>query len=102
MVLAFGAFFIISLILVVALLIVFWILMLIDNLTRKFKNGSDKIVWILANIFLGILGALIYYFVIFKKDRYKKLRWFWWTLLFSFLALIFSFIAMIIVFSPKS
>ena len=50
-------------------LFVFWILMIIDAAQRRFKSDAEKIVWILILIFLGILGALIYYFVIKKPNR---------------------------------
>ncbi len=45
-------------------LFIFWILMIIDCVKRKFKNENDKIVWILVLIFLQFLGAIIYYFVV--------------------------------------
>jgi len=44
--------------------IVFWIMMLVDCVKKKFKNENDKIVWVLVIIFAGIIGALIYYFVV--------------------------------------
>jgi uncharacterized BrkB/YihY/UPF0761 family membrane protein len=52
-------------------LFVFWILMIIDCAKRDFKNDTDKIVWILVIIFLHIIGALIYYFVVKRKDNDK-------------------------------
>ena len=48
-------------------LFVFWILMIVDCVQRKFKNDNDKLVWILVLIFLHVLGALIYYFVVKRK-----------------------------------
>lgn len=73
-----------------ALFFIFWIIMLVDVASRKFKN-DDKIVWILVVILVGIMGALIYYFVIYRKD--KSLRWFWITLLALFiLSIIILFI----------
>jgi uncharacterized BrkB/YihY/UPF0761 family membrane protein len=50
---------------------VFWILMLIDCVKRKFKEDSEKIVWVLVIIFTGIIGALIYYFIVKVKDKKK-------------------------------
>jgi uncharacterized BrkB/YihY/UPF0761 family membrane protein len=50
---------------------VFWILMLIDCLKRKYKESSDKIVWVLVIIFAQIIGALIYYFIVKVKDKKK-------------------------------
>ncbi|HPD82025.1 MAG TPA: PLDc N-terminal domain-containing protein [Candidatus Pacearchaeota archaeon] len=50
---------------------VFWILMLIDCLKRRYKESSDKIVWVIVIVFTQILGALIYYFVVKVKDKKK-------------------------------
>ena len=46
---------------------IFWILMLIDCAKRNFKKDNDKIIWVLIIIFTGIIGAIIYYFVIKKR-----------------------------------
>ena len=48
----------------VVLLMVFWIWMIVDVAKRDFKDETEKIVWILVVILAGILGAIIYYFVI--------------------------------------
>jgi len=45
---------------------VFWIIQLVDCIKSNF-SGYNKIVWILVLIFLGPLGAIIYYF--FGKDQ---------------------------------
>ena len=50
-------------------LFVFWIMMIVDCATRKFKEGSDKIVWIIVIVFLQIIGAIIYYFAVKKINR---------------------------------
>jgi uncharacterized BrkB/YihY/UPF0761 family membrane protein len=50
---------------------VFWILMLIDCVKRKYKETSDKIVWVIVIVFTQIIGALIYYFVVKVKDKKK-------------------------------
>jgi type VI protein secretion system component VasK len=49
---------------------VFWILMIIDCATRKFKDNIEKVVWIIVIVFLHILGALIYYFVVKRKNKH--------------------------------
>ena len=48
----------------VLFLFVFWLWMLVDCLKRDFKKDYEKIVWILVLIFLHLLGAIIYYFVV--------------------------------------
>ena len=47
--------------------IIFWIRMLIDSINRKYKSENDKIVWVLVIVLLGLLGAIIYYFVVKTK-----------------------------------
>ena len=56
----------------VILSFVFWIWMLIDCLKRNFRKDNDKIVWALVIIFLHILGAAIYYFVVKVNDKEKR------------------------------
>lgn len=46
---------------------VFWIWMLIDLLQRR--KFEDKLVWVLVMIFLFILGAVLYYFLVYSKGR---------------------------------
>lgn len=53
---------------------VFWILMIVDCATKKFKNDTDKIVWILVIIFTHIIGALIYYFIVKRKNRKLNIK----------------------------
>ncbi|MEK6925030.1 MAG: PLDc N-terminal domain-containing protein [Nanoarchaeota archaeon] len=38
----------------------FWIWMLIDCAKRRFRNNVEKVIWIIAFVFLGLLGALVY------------------------------------------
>ncbi|HLC77501.1 MAG TPA: PLDc N-terminal domain-containing protein [Candidatus Nanoarchaeia archaeon] len=90
-----GFLLIFSLILIAALAFVFWLIMLIDSITRKFKDSSEKIIWVIVNVFLGLLGALIYYFVVFIKDKNKSIKWFWWTLLILVVLAIVFFIVWI-------
>lgn len=51
------------------LLFLFWLWMLVDCLKRDFKKDYEKIVWVLVMIFLHILGAVIYYFVVKTGDK---------------------------------
>jgi hypothetical protein len=46
-----------------------WIWMLIDVAQRKFEVENDKTLWLLIVILGGGIGALIYYFMIKKKDQ---------------------------------
>lgn len=45
----------------------FWLWMLIDCAKRDFPKPNDKVVWILVIIFIQIVGATIYYFMIKRK-----------------------------------
>ena len=47
----------------------FWIWMIIDCAKRSFKKDIDKVVWILVIVFLNVLGAAIYYFVVKAGDN---------------------------------
>lgn len=64
------------------LFFVFWLLMLIDSVKRKYKQDNDKIIWVLVIIFTGIIGSLIYHFVVYKNE--DSLKWFWITALILF------------------
>lgn len=56
----------------VLLAFIFWVIMLVDTIQRKFKNDNDKIVWILVIILVGIIGAIIYYFIVKREDKHKR------------------------------
>ena len=47
----------------------FWIWMLVDCIKRKFKKDDEKIIWLLVIILVQAIGAIIYYFVIKRKDK---------------------------------
>jgi hypothetical protein len=62
---------IILLILIISIVfIIFWIFMLINAIKRDFKNSNEKIIWILVIILTGIIGAIIYYFVVKRPDKH--------------------------------
>lgn len=54
---------------------VLWVWMIVDCAKRDFRNQTEKIIWIIVTIFLGWLGALLY-FVLIKNGNprgfYKK------------------------------
>jgi len=60
-------FFMLIIVILLVLGLIFWIAMIIDCAKRNFKKDSEKIVWILVLIFLGVLGAIIYYFIVKRK-----------------------------------
>jgi len=45
---------------------VFWILMIVDCIKRNLPQ-NEKLAWILVLIFLGVIGAVVYYFVVKHK-----------------------------------
>ena len=51
---------------------IFWIAMIVDCLTRNFKEGSERIAWLLVLIFLNIVGLIIYYFMVFRKKLKRR------------------------------
>ena len=49
---------------------VFWVMMLVDCLTRKdYQNPDDKLLWAIVILLTHVLGAIIYYFMI-KRKKY--------------------------------
>jgi len=52
--------------------LVFWIIMLVDCAKRNFKKSEDKIIWILIVVLLQVIGAVVYYFVVKRKNRDVK------------------------------
>lgn len=48
----------------ILLLWIFWLVMIIDIVKRDWKNTGDKAAYLVLVIFLNIIGALVYYFVI--------------------------------------
>jgi len=44
-------------------LFAFWIWMLIDAIQHTPSENNTRLIWVLVIVFLGILGAAIYYFV---------------------------------------
>jgi len=67
--LALGAFVLVFLFAIV-LVFIFWIWMLVDALMRK--KFEDKLVWILVIIFLHFIGALLYFFFIYRKVKKRR------------------------------
>lgn len=48
----------------VLLLWIFWLFMVIDIVKRDWKKDGDKTAYLILVLFLNILGAAIYYFVV--------------------------------------
>ena len=51
---------------------VFWICMLVDAIKRDFHGKDEKVIWVLVIVFVGLIGATIYYFVVKREDKKKK------------------------------
>ena len=63
-------------VLVFVFVIVFWLWMLIDCLKRQdekfaIDGNHAKLIWVLVIIFTGLIGALIYYFLIKRTDSHQ-------------------------------
>lgn len=48
-----------------------WIYTLVDALTRDFDGDNDKLLWVLVILFAGIIGSIIYYFVVLNDATDK-------------------------------
>ena len=49
--------------------IVFWIFMIVDVAKRGLPKPDDKTLWILIVVLAGLIGSIIYYFMIKRKDK---------------------------------
>lgn len=47
----------------VLLFIVFWLWMLIDAIQNKGLTDGEKVGWVLAIVFLHVLGSILYFFI---------------------------------------
>jgi hypothetical protein len=54
---------------IVVFSIIFWIMMLVDSIKHKYKYKDDKIIWVLVIALLGIIGAIVYYFVVKIENK---------------------------------
>jgi uncharacterized membrane protein YsdA (DUF1294 family) len=62
-------------ILVAIILFAFWVWMIVDCAMREYRNNVEKVIWLLAIIFFGWIGALVYFLVvrlINEKGLFKK------------------------------
>ena len=59
-------------IILISLTFIFWLFMMVDCVKRDFKKDTEKIVWVLVIIFLHVLGAAVYYFVVKLPDKSVK------------------------------
>ena len=48
---------------------ILWIFMLVDAAKRKFPKSDDRLIWILIIVLTGVIGAIVYYFVVKQKDK---------------------------------
>jgi hypothetical protein len=48
---------------------VFWIMMLVDSIKRKFKRSDERLIWVIVIVLTGIIGSLIYYFVVKRNAK---------------------------------
>jgi|GEM_PF-2586625 len=53
---------------------VFSIIMLIDNIKRRFKNSEEQVLWLILQLIFGIIAAIVYYFVIYRKQKRVDLK----------------------------
>jgi len=58
----------ILLFLLLALLFFGWIWMIIDCVKRNRFRSGDRVVWILLLVLTGIIGMILYYFMVMRKD----------------------------------
>ena len=42
---------------------IFWIIALIDILKSDFRDTNGKIIWVLVDIFLPVIGSILYFLI---------------------------------------
>jgi phosphoglycerol transferase MdoB-like AlkP superfamily enzyme len=62
-----------------AIAIIFWLFMLYDCLQRDAGNfpgtgGNEKLIWVIALVFLNFIGAVLYYFMVKMQDISNRIR----------------------------
>ena len=45
-----------------------WIYTLIDIIQRDFDGENEQLLWVLVILFAGIIGSIIYYFVVIQEE----------------------------------
>lgn len=55
--------------LVSIIVIIFWIWMIVDCAKRRFKNNTEKIIWLLVIVFGQIVGAIVYLIVVVMINK---------------------------------
>lgn len=53
-----------AMILVAIIILILWVWMIVDCAKRRFKNDTEKIVWIVVIVLGQWVGALVYFIVI--------------------------------------
>jgi hypothetical protein len=60
---------------IILVILIFWFWMLADCIHKKFKHKRSMIEWFIIIIFVPILGAVLYYFLVkVKHDKLEKRR----------------------------
>jgi uncharacterized membrane protein len=59
---------------VVVLAVIFEIIMLVDNVKRRFKTSDEQVLWLVLQLVLGIIASIIYYFVVYSKEERKEIK----------------------------
>ena len=77
---------------------IFSIAMLVNVIKRKFKDNTEKVIWVLAIIFTNCVGALLYYFLVYRKDKKSDPRLLIKIIMIAFGILLLSLIAILAIF----
>jgi beta-lactamase regulating signal transducer with metallopeptidase domain len=55
--------------LTILFLVVFWVWTIVDAIKRNFENDSERLVWVLLFVLLGIIPSIVYYFVVMRPNN---------------------------------
>jgi prolipoprotein diacylglyceryltransferase len=56
---------------ILGLIATIWVIY--DVITKQTKmDTTQKLIWVIVALFLGLIGAIIYYFVVKKEGKYEE------------------------------
>ncbi len=58
------------LILLIFALLVFWIVMVVDNCKRKFKSMDEQALWLVMQMLFGFIASIVYYVLIYREKKF--------------------------------
>ena len=75
---AIGLSLLLLIVIIILLASIFWLWMLVDAAMNPRLSDTEKIVWVLIVLFTHFVGAVVYFFVPYRKLFFKKCAFLQW------------------------